>query len=59
MKQLSVDTEADEELVSAAAHYEAEREGLGLAFIDAVEAAYVRIVERPNAWALVADGHTP
>jgi plasmid stabilization system protein ParE len=40
--------EAEAEFISAAVYYEDRAEGLGLAFISAVERAYQRILEYPE-----------
>jgi len=45
---------ADVELGEAIAYYNAEREGLGQAFLFEVRRTVDRIVAMPNAWAMVS-----
>ncbi len=47
---------AEEELEEAVRFYEARRIGLGLEFLDAIDAALARVRERPNAWRKFSPG---
>jgi toxin ParE1/3/4 len=42
---------AESELVKAAEYYDAQREGLGRAFLDAVRAAEKQVQRNPQTWA--------
>ena len=48
-----ISQEADAELVDAARWYESHREGLGAAFLDAVDATVARIAETPHVGSMV------
>ena len=47
-KRVRIDDEAESDLAGSAARYEREREGLGIRFVEAVEAALERIGSHPS-----------
>jgi plasmid stabilization system protein ParE len=51
--QVRISEEADAELVDAACWYESHREGLGAAFLSAVETTVDRIAETPHVGSMV------
>jgi plasmid stabilization system protein ParE len=52
-KLIRLDPEAEEEIDAAVAWYEAQRPGLGLEFLEALDEARSRFVEAPQALPLV------
>jgi len=54
--RLVIQPEADSNLESAHDWYESQREGLGIKFVEAVEATFLQILRRPTAYAVTYRG---
>jgi len=55
MKKATFHEDAEAEMIEAARYYEERSSGLGLSFLDAVEAAVSEILEYPKACPLLGD----